>query len=207
MKQVEIYWKERFTSREGVMHHGQQNMQISRDFLLHARTRGLFANALSSDRIIEIGCGTGEMSALIKGRYGTRLLYATDFSRAAVDAAQKRHPEVNYWVFDVLNDPPCGQFDVAIASNVLEHFTQPYAVIDRMLTLAPLVIVLIPYKQPVRDGYVDEGGAGHVFKFSKKTFKPYRVIDSFLFDTDGWQHRSGNETPKQLAVLLSAKPD
>lgn len=205
MRRVERYWNERFSLQEGIVHHSTQNLTISKDFLIGARTKSAFGDALSSHKIIEVGCGTGELSVLIRHIYKTRLMYATDFSREAVKTAQSRHVGVNFWVYDVLNDPPCGEFDLAIASNVIEHFRNPYAVVDKMLILAPLVIVLIPYRQPVMDGYDDEGGAGHVYEFSKKTFKRYHVVDSFIFNTEGWQHRSGKEKPQQLAVLLSAK--
>lgn len=198
------YWTQRYESQEGAEHHSRQNDQISRDFLRHARMRKPFADALSLTPIIEIGCGTGELAALVKALYQTDAYYATDFSRAAIREAQRRHAEINFWIFDVLKDKPFQAFSLAISSNTLEHFIDPWKVIDRMFKLAPLVMLLVPYQQPITDHYESEGGAGHVVEFTEESFDPYVLIDSFTFETRGWQHSSAGEKPLQLAVLLEA---
>lgn len=197
------YWKERYATAENLEHHSNQSLQISRDFLREARQRKPFAEALSLDHIIEIGCGTGELAHLVRSTYNTDVYYATDFSKTAVQAAQKRFISVNFWQFDILKDKPFKKFDLAISSNCLEHFSHPHAVIEKMFALAPKIILLVPYKQPVTDGYETEGGAGHAYEFDEGTFTPYTTEDFFTFQTHGWQHSSVGEIPLQLAVLIS----
>lgn len=208
-----IYWNSRYGSPDGVTHHSRQNRLISVDFLdVLDRREGIDGlsfqmRRLLSGNVIEIGCGTGELAAEIADRYLPRLMFATDFSENAVRQARDLHPGVRFEKFDILNHWPTllGGFDVAISSNTLEHFRDPHLVIDRMLTLAPRAILLVPYRQPVTDSYETEGGAGHAVTFTLKTFKPYRVLDHFTFVTHGWQHRAKRETPRQLAILLARK--
>lgn len=197
------YWEAQYTDKTEIEHHSKQNLRIATDFCGHVRQRKPFADALSSREIIEIGCGTGEFSVVVRMAYNTEVYYATDFSPSVVGVAQTRYPTVNFWKFDILKDEPFRQFDVAVSSNTLEHFSDPHTVIRRMFALAPLLIILVPYQQPVTDGYDAEGGAGHVFMFNEETFSPYTTLDSFTFETRGWSYSSDGETPLQLAVLLS----
>lgn len=205
---VADYWKQRFSTAEGVAHHSSQNQQIATDFIAHARTRKPFAAALAADSVLEVGCGTGELAQMIDRVYSPRVLRATDLSPAAVAAAVGLHPGINFATFDILHDWPAvySGFETVIASNVLEHFDNPWLVADRMLEMGKQAIVLVPYRQPARDGYDGEGGAGHVRSFSRATFVNYRTVDHFLFTSKGWQHSSLGESPQQLAVLFEAKP-
>jgi hypothetical protein len=74
-----------------------------------------------------------------------------------------------------------------------------------MLCIADNLIILVPYNQPLTDGYECEGGAGHVFHFKDDSFINYDVIEWYTFSTNGWQHSSGGETPLQLCVWLKRK--
>lgn len=205
---VTAYWKSRFTDPEAIAHHSEQNQQIATDFIAHARTRKPFAAALAADSVLEIGCGTGELAHLIDRTYSPRVLRATDFSPAAVEVAAGLHPGIHFATFDILKDWPAvySGFSTVIASNVLEHFDNPWLVTDRMLELGAQAVALVPYRQPVRDEYDGEGGPGHVRSFSRATFVNYRTVDHFLFTSKGWGHSSDGEEPQQLAILFEAKP-
>lgn len=209
MPAVNRYWEGRYSDLEGVQHHAAQNFRISRDFLRAVRRRQpVFQQALRrADSILELGCGTGELAAMVARQYHPRVLFATDFAEMAIRAASTLHPEVRFDRFDILRDwpTPLGGFELAIASNTLEHFRDPHLVLSRMLELAQQAIILVPYRQPVTDGYDAEGGPGHAFRFTRETFRRYRTLASFTFATDGWQHRSADEEPLQLAVLLEPK--
>ena len=202
---AEEYWDGRYSSIEGIRHHSVQNYQISRDFLQRARARWMFNQAFSGKKVIEIGCGTGDFGFALNRTHPLQFYVGTDLSKWAIEIANKRFPSLMWRQMNVLTDTFTEYFDTAIASNTLEHFKDPHEVIRRMLLLAPTVIVIVPYCQPVTDGYEEEGGAGHAFKFKKSTFYPYDVLDSFMFKTNGWQHSSAGEEPQQLAVLLNAK--
>ncbi len=199
------YWQHRYSNATAVAHHARQNKAISRDFFAEAVRHPKFVKALSVKRIIEVGSGTGELCALIHERFNPDVLHGSDFSRAAVNVALKRHPWIVFWVYDVLMDEPMGRYDLCISSNVLEHFREPFTVLERMLDLASVVLLLVPYRQLVTDGYDGEGGAGHVAHFAKRSFRYYNIVDAFTFETKGWQHSSQGEKPRQLAVLLKRR--
>jgi len=199
------YWQARFSNATSTAHHARQNQRISRDFFKEAVKHPKFVAALASKRIIEVGSGTGEMCNLIHERFHPDVLHGSDFSREAVTVANKKYPWVLFWLYDVLLDDPMGSYGLCVSSNVLEHFREPFTVLERMLDLAPTVLLIVPYRQSALDGYDGEGGAGHVAKFSRHSFRFYRVRDSFTFQTDGWQHSAIGEKPLQLAALIQRK--
>lgn len=198
------YWSVRYTDPEGIKHHRNQNLTITRDFVRACQFRKPFTDALAQRSIIEVGCGTGEMAAYLKRLYNTRIYYATDMSRDAVKTAQERFPQVNFWVYDVLRDPPPIYCFLCLSSNTLEHFTNPSEVIEKMFELGKQLLLLVPYAQPTTDDFDHEGGAGHVSTFTEETFADYNVVDMFTFETKGWAHSSAGEKPMQFAVLINA---
>lgn len=202
---AELYWGMRYTDPAGANHHSRQNAQISKDFLREVLNHRHFVTALGQERIIEIGCGTGELSVMINNFYRTSVLWPTDFSREAVNQATTRHVTCIFRKFDILNDEISNRFDLALASNVLEHFLDYETMVEKMFVLAPQVMLLVPYRQQGLDGYDMEGGAGHAVSLSKASFKQWNLIDSFLFKTLGWQHSGRKEEPQQLAILLDQK--
>lgn len=197
------YWNNQFGER--AVPHSDQNKDISRDFFqkLNSTFNSMFENSQS---IIEIGCGTGEMSKLISDKYNKNIL-GTDLSPVGIDFANKNYANslTKFQVLNVLTDAIGETYDLAVCSNILEHFRNPFAVIDKVLSICKYFVILVPYNQPVTDGYDDEGGAGHVFQFTEQSFANYQVIDSFLFKTGGWQHSSAGEDPQQFAIILRGK--
>jgi SAM-dependent methyltransferase len=200
------YWREQYTDDEFFRHHSLQNQRIANSFLRAVERRPLFIQALRSSRqMIEIGCGTGEFAMKIKGEFDPDVYYATDLSSDVVKKNQKRIPWVNFWVYDILEDEAFSTFDLLLCSNVLEHFKIPHTVINKMFHFAPQLILLVPYKQPLSDGYDSEGGPGHVYSFDEESFKQYSLVDSFTFTSQGWQWQTNEEKPLQLAVLIREK--
>ena len=199
------YWRMRYSDPNGVKHHSRQNYQISRDFLRQAREHPLINAALAGPAIIEIGCGTGELSAMINELYRPTTIFATDFSREAVNQATVKHPTLFFRKFDILHYTIGHFFNLAIASNVLEHFRDYETMLGKMFELADRVLILVPYRQKGLDGYDMEGGAGHAVSFSLTSFKHYQTVEAFTFETPGWTHSGGREVPKQLAILLAQK--
>lgn len=193
------YWNEQFTTR--ATPHSDQNKEISKDFFLHITSK-FSKELLKSKEVIEIGCGTGEFSRLISDKYNSNVL-GTDISVSGIEYANTNYKNTNtkFEVLDVISTE-FKTYDLALCSNILEHFRNPFVVIDKVLKNCKSFIILVPYDQPNTDGYEYEGGPGHVFRFTEESFKNYNVLDSFKFRTNGWQHSACGETPYQFAVLL-----
>jgi SAM-dependent methyltransferase len=69
-------------------------------------------------RVLEIGCGLGDLLAALKPRRGLGI----DLSGGMVTEAAKRHPELEFRVGDVETLELDEQFDVIILDNVIGHF-------------------------------------------------------------------------------------
>ena len=197
------YWEERFSV--GSEHHSNQNSQISKDFIINMSMQvdQLFHSSFS---ILEVGCGTGELSKFLKEKYNKKTL-GTDFSEFAIKFANEHYADdvLKFKQLDLLNDNFEENYDIAICSNTLEHFTNPYILLDKILQHSPICVVLVPYNQPCTDGREFEGGAGHVFQFNEKSFERYNILNSFMFKTDGWQHSSCGEEPLQYVITIKNK--
>jgi SAM-dependent methyltransferase len=76
----------------------------------------------SGERVLDIGCGKGELAHDVAERAGATVL-AIDASPWMLEFARKRfsHPRVTYVQANAVDYAPDKPVDVAILSNVLEH--------------------------------------------------------------------------------------
>jgi ubiquinone/menaquinone biosynthesis C-methylase UbiE len=88
---------------------------------LALRRRFALANIGPGDRVLDLGCGEGDLAADIAGA-GAEVI-AADVARAALERAHRRHPELDLRL--ALSDAPLpfddGAFDVVWSSEVIEH--------------------------------------------------------------------------------------
>ncbi|MGH2896255.1 MAG: class I SAM-dependent methyltransferase [Solirubrobacteraceae bacterium] len=85
------------------------------------RRRFALANVAPGDRVLDLGCGTGDFAAdLMRG--GAHVI-AVDVAQAALDRARRRHPELELRLIGI--DAPLpfddGAFDAVWSSEVIEH--------------------------------------------------------------------------------------
>lgn len=197
------YWDQEY--RVGIEHHARQNEQLARDFSRHAQMVPEFRDALHEKLVVEIGCGTGDLTSVLTDIHYCPTV-GTDLSALAVEIASIRFPHLFFQQHDILRDPPFtygdnGEepFEVAVASNVLEHFQDPHAVVMKMFEFAPTLVIVGPYNQPITDGYDAEGGAGHASRMTRYTFSPYSMKSWMLFKSEGW---SCETSEYQFATIL-----
>ena len=82
-----------------------------------------FVNRINGgERVLDIGCGKGEVAYEIARRAGG-IVVGIDYNKNWLDSAQKnfQHPNLEFIHGDVLEFIPSQQFDTIIMSNVLEH--------------------------------------------------------------------------------------
>jgi 2-polyprenyl-3-methyl-5-hydroxy-6-metoxy-1,4-benzoquinol methylase len=102
--------------------------------------RSAFArdNVRAGDRVLDLGCGQGDLTAVLAGA-GARPL-GVDVAEAALRRARRRHPQLSFERAPVEGPLPLedGVFDVVWASEVIEH------VADTARWLSEVRRVLVP---------------------------------------------------------------
>ena len=216
------YWNSihGYNNSDSLVRHSNQNIKITEDLLNILNNghivRKAFENQIEIKKInivnnilnncknfLEIGCGTGDLINLFNNKYNCEYL-GTDISNNSINYAISNYKKenINYLTFNCLNQDinSLGNFDVSMCSNCLEHFKNPYVIIEEMKKVSKYIMILVPYNQtPMTDGYNEEGGAGNVFKFVENSFENYNVICEFKFFTNGW---TCGINPLQWFILL-----
>jgi 2-polyprenyl-3-methyl-5-hydroxy-6-metoxy-1,4-benzoquinol methylase len=79
------------------------------------------ANVQAGERVLDLGCGEGDLTAVL-ARAGARTL-GVDVAEAALARARRRHPELSFEPVPIDGPLPLedGTFDVVWASEVIEH--------------------------------------------------------------------------------------
>jgi methionine biosynthesis protein MetW len=91
-------------------------------------------------RVLDVGCASGHLAALLRDRRGCTVVGIERDSQAAAEA-RERGIEVR--LADVEDDLAVEGFDVVVFGDVLEHLRDPAAALRRALG-APLTVVSLP---------------------------------------------------------------
>jgi ubiquinone/menaquinone biosynthesis C-methylase UbiE len=191
--------------------HSFQNYLISKDFI-NSLPADIFKYFYNSNFIVDFGCGTGELLFLLNKRFKGKLFLGCDIAESALNFAKARYGNKNIDFKTIKKIQELDQYflkaDILICSNTLEHFKDPFKIVDELLRRCKYLGIIVPYRQTLGDVYEYEGGLGHVFSFEKESFKNYSVLNSFIFRSIGWDYSVGQEEPKQIVYFLkSANPE
>lgn len=187
-------------------HHSFQNKTISRDFINEAKRNATFSNLFSkSTCFAELWSWTGELSHFLSKSFSFENICGFEVAETAVWIANELYGNArlkyrSITVTDQLDQ--YGKFDFAICSNTLEHFKNPFAIIEKAFNLSDILIVIVPYNQPPSLDYEYEGWPDHVFRFDEFSFPDYDTLDFFIFRTGGWQVSSAWEEALEMAIIL-----
>ncbi len=91
------------------------------------------AGVVAGQRVIDVGCGPGALTAELVGRVGASSVAAVDPSEPFVEAAKGRHPGVDVRLASAEALPfPEAAFDAAIAQLVVHFMSDPVAGLREM---------------------------------------------------------------------------
>ena len=108
------------------------------------------------DRIVELGCGTGQLAEMIIDK-GYRYLQGVDFSSEAVRVAQERCPTAKFSESD-LNDYAFRlNYNTVVATEVFEHIENDLEILGKIKKYAKVILSVPEYDS-----------AGHVRFFPTK---------------------------------------
>lgn len=76
----------------------------------------------STDKILEIGCNTGEFCNLLKERYNNKI-YGIDINNNAIKMAIDKYPNLNFQNKDIFELKE--RYDIIYMQHVIEHLKEP----------------------------------------------------------------------------------
>jgi SAM-dependent methyltransferase len=83
-------------------------------------------------RVLEVGCGLGDLLAAVKPSRGVGL----DFSPATIALARQRHPELEFQLADVAELSTTEQFDYILLADLVNDLPDVQAVLERLQAVA-----------------------------------------------------------------------
>ena len=125
---------------------------------------GVIPAGRSLNRVLEIGCATGELIAAMPAAQRVGL----DISAANIDAARTRFPEVEFHCGDFRGADLAG-FDAVVMSDVLEHVPDDAEFLRDAAQLGDLVLVNLPLEDNWlndRRAYGPDDVSGHLRRYS-----------------------------------------
>lgn len=103
--------------------------------------------------VVDWGCAQGDGTDILANYVDAGQLFGVDFSETAIEIASRRYPDIRFlaedWIESKENDS--ASYDIVFSSNTLEHFQQPFSVLEILCSHAKKAVALaLPYKETDR---------------------------------------------------------
>lgn len=130
--------------------------------------------------ILEAGCGEGEVTNFVSGKYGANCkMEAFDVSERVIMEASKKNPNIKFSTGDIYNISGQGGYDLVLCCEVLEHLKEPDKALEELIRVAKKYIIVSVPREPIwrclnmaRGKYLKAWGntPGHIQHWSSKKF-------------------------------------
>jgi glycosyltransferase involved in cell wall biosynthesis len=197
------YWERRFEGDWELAGGGAQTRYFGR--LLQDHMPEWLKRELRRERLVvcDWGCAQGEAVGLLSNELPECSVVGIDRSENAIQIAREKYGSQRFAARDLLAEPPTQDFDVIVASNVLEHFDDPWATAANLGRHAKRhLVVLVPYDE--RDLFGE-----HKFSFVAHTIAFHVGSDfslSFWERIDCSQHADRMWPGWQILLVYSREP-
>lgn len=142
-----IEWNDRMIKKFDLEHyHKNPNLIIRFIEVRRVKTILKFLGVVNKEKVIEVGCGAGDILSKIRGYYLTGL----DISQYILDIAQKNYPGIKFVLGNAENLPEKirkNRYDKIICSELLEHTENPQKVLGEIKRIAKkesVIVISIP---------------------------------------------------------------
>jgi hypothetical protein len=97
--------------------------------------------------VCDWGCAEGDGTEALAKAFGWDIT-GIDFSSSAIERARQLYGNIKFSHENLLHAPSRPVFDVVFSSNTLEHFSDPWAIFDKVSAFASkYLVLLIPYRE------------------------------------------------------------
>jgi 2-polyprenyl-3-methyl-5-hydroxy-6-metoxy-1,4-benzoquinol methylase len=131
-------------------------------------------------RVIDIGCGTGEFCRVLKTIRPHCEIWGSDFSKEAIKKARSYKDGIHYIETDLNEVQKLEAFDIVVSIEVLEHLDKPDKLIKAMWTVTKeggVSILTTPYLDHIpSDEHVWEFNYEDIEALMYKRFKKFWVF-------------------------------
>lgn len=118
--------------------------------------------------LLDIGCALGDGCELLQEKFPEARITGVDISVVGIEKARNKTKKVEYFVCDVLREPLRDTYDYITIVETLEHFDDPFLVIDKLLnSVNNSIIISVPYT-PNDTGH--RSWDEHRYAFNENTF-------------------------------------
>jgi len=130
--------------------------------------------------LLDIGCAIGDGPEFLAKQFPKARIAGADFSTEGIKTAKSRGSSVEYFVLDVLTDQIPDNYDYLILVETLEHFDQPFAILEKCLRAAiKEVIISVPLSET--NGPIKDVGQ-HRWAFDENSFNEYPILKKHVTD-------------------------
>ncbi len=124
-------------------------------------------------RLIDMGCLWSEVCLRALYAQPDAIVWGLDQANEAIEALQKKYPEINYVIGDVYDTGfPDESFDYAVMGELIEHLEEPTRAIKeayRILKKGGVLALSTPLEEANEIGAVDK--ENHIWSYSKEDIK------------------------------------
>jgi 2-polyprenyl-3-methyl-5-hydroxy-6-metoxy-1,4-benzoquinol methylase len=148
------------------------------DFYGLMKEKDLLSNDL---RIIDVGCGSGNLLNLISSGFPSASLTGADFSESKINHCRSLYPHIDFTLGDIY-DELNPEYDLVLCTEVLEHLLYPHKALKNLvhgLKNRGVVFITVP------NGRLDSF-AGHINFWSPESwivFHEGNLTDGYEFET------------------------
>lgn len=140
------YWEKRFTEQDWEKNRGGEQTKYFYELLVKMLPQWIVTEIRKEKyTVIDFGCAEGQGVPILQEKLGTKII-GMDFAEGAIQQARLKFPQHTFEVGDITNYG--GRVDVAIMSNILEHFTTPYNILEHISKCTnKYMVVMVPFEE------------------------------------------------------------